>query len=688
MKQTFLFLLVLALMISSAAALTNTSFNDQASEIINVHIDNSSETYNVTFLQKPYFLSAFLRVNTSNITTDGNKAKDTRTYNDAGSFSGECLTGLITSGTIHDTFYSLNSTNKPTKITISTYLNNAGSIITWYCKNNATGNYDSLTSNSGVNTNPTNYTYNIPAECTTGNNLEMRYDLVRNVGQSSCLFNSWIERQYPLFYNVSTGSSLIYNATTETNNQSIVNFTEAANLEISTSSLFLTFGGNALLDYTTNISLEYLYNKTINVTIYNNITMSLLDPVCTLNSATVQPKSELLYFNSSLENNLTCILTGYQSFSTILDPRSDAANYTMITALINLEILDEQTEEYVLGNTSLQFISTEYADIRYIINGTGNITDLPPTLYNIIYQNIGYTIRQYFHFVNQSTSLQLFLLNSSISETRSFIVEDETGNILEGAIVKILRSYVSNNTQVFKVVEMDKSNFNGVAVFTIDPDAKYKVIVEYQNQTVYVSAEDYKLSQTTYTLTASLLGDPTTDFFDTRGIYTRLDLASDNSSIDYTVNDAAGIISEFCLEVNLIDNTQSTGYTELCNSCLEALSGSILCNITAYSNQEVSIEAKGKIITDSGFEAYTDTAVYTMYKPGKESFGILGVLLSFMIIASFFFAGFSIAGLQGAIAGIDLGFIISSMLQLLFIPLELLVGIIALSGFILWMVSD
>ena len=138
----------------------------------------------------------------------------------------------------------------------------------------------------------------------------------------------------------------------------------------------------------------------------------------------------------------------------------------LLTNTVNLTFLDEITEQFINETFTLEVISETSAE-NFTVTDTQqfNVSLLLPNNYTLRYRSENYPERDYFLPVVEGSfqNIELFALSFNESDTVIVTVVDLDGNAIEGAIVKLLRYYVSCNC--FKVVEMAETSFSGEANF-------------------------------------------------------------------------------------------------------------------------------------------------------------------------------------------------------------------------------
>jgi hypothetical protein len=410
----------------------------------------------------------------------------------------------------------------------------------------------------------------------------------------------------------------------------------------------------------------------------------------------------------STESGIVAFNLTYGNYTTNFSSLSHATNQTFIefsqngtftysvfaTNSLYLFVYDEQTDELLTSqNATIKITNFNVSSVEVdTAAGTVFQSGFQPGVYELRYWAQGYNMRSYYVSISNSTTQQidLYLLNSSEATYTSFINQDETGNKYEGAYVKVLRHFTDCNC--FKVVEMDLTNFNGVATLSLEHYVgKYSFLVEYGGTTVYASTaeEGYVLSENAYTLTWVLLGDTTESFFGTSGLYHNVTWSNTTKCFYYTLNDPSNLVDQFCLYVDEMDLQAATGYTRRCSSCLNSSSGTITCNMTSYFALGHELVARPWIHTNTEYSEYWANPVSVITnRTAIDTIGLFGVFLAFLIVVSGFFAGLLIAGLPGAIIFFDVALISVMFIKLVTLTLPIGIGIIAVSVIVLFLVGD
>ena len=385
----------------------------------------------------------------------------------------------------------------------------------------------------------------------------------------------------------------------------------------------------------------------------------------------------------------------YVDNSTLVNYTAGGSFNFVLTADKSLYLLvyDEQTNLLIDDrNITIEVINFENESFSYITNdGTKFISGFAPGDYEIRYLTNGYNPRTYYTTIATQTtqSLRLYMLNSSVASYIAFTIEDETGNTLEDAIVSATRFYVDCNC--YRVVEMDKANFQGQAIFSLQKyDTRYNFIINYGGSIVYSSTAGYKLTSDIYTLPVSLLGDTTRSYFGiNQDVYSQLSYNNATKIITFSVADDTDLVDHFCIYVDQMNALSDAGYLRICNNCLTAQTGSVTCNISDYYANGREIISKGFIETNTNFSSYwTDVLSIVTDTTGKAVTGKVGVFMTLLISLTLSMIAFSIGGPVFAIIGLDLGLIVSNIVGIFYIGLPGIFAIVGVSFVIIYLIGE
>lgn len=397
--------------------------------------------------------------------------------------------------------------------------------------------------------------------------------------------------------------------------------------------------------------------------------------------------------SGSYETNITA--TDYvTNSSTVVYSEGGSLTYNLVSdKSLYFLIYDEKTNQLINDrNVTIDVINFENTSSTYTTDtGSKFISGFATGDYEIRYIANAYNPRTYYATVETQTtqSIRLYLLNTTDASYVAFSIEDETGNVLENATVSMTRFFVDCNC--YRVVEMDKANFQGEAVFSLEKyDTRYNFIVSYLGVVVYSSTAGYKITEDSYTLPVTLLGDTTQSYFGiNRDVFSQLSYNNATKLVTFTVSDSTNLVDHFCIYVDQMNALSDIGYLRVCENCLTATTGSVTCNISTYYDQGREIIARGFIETNTTYSSYwTDVLSVVTDTTGKVVTGTVGVFLSLLIAFTVSMIGFSIGGLQLAILGLDLGIVVSRIVGLLDLSLAGIFAIIGVSFLIIYLIGE
>jgi hypothetical protein len=390
--------------------------------------------------------------------------------------------------------------------------------------------------------------------------------------------------------------------------------------------------------------------------------------------------------------NITAPLYAHNETNITLTPGGNFTFDMYASESLYLLFFEEITDQSMAGtNLSISIINYDNSSTNTTTDdGFVFISGFAPGNYEIRYAAAGYNQRSYFTTISGSSTqqIELYLLSSTDGTYTNFIIEDETGNLLEGARLKAYRHFTDCNC--FKIVEMDNSNFNGVGTLTLQHyDGKYKFIVEYNGATIYSSPalEGYRITEDAYSLAGSLLGDTYQSYYGTAGLYTALNYSNSTKMFYFTINDPTLLVNQFCLYVDEMDNLNANGSIRICENCLNASTGTLTCNISSRISSGHQFIGKGWVHTNTEYSFYwTDVLEVITDLTGIDTLGKTGVFFGTLLTLTIGFAGMAIAGIHAGVIGVLLGLGISMGTGLIAIGLPTFMGLVVI-GIILMVLS-
>jgi len=341
---------------------------------------------------------------------------------------------------------------------------------------------------------------------------------------------------------------------------------------------------------TTSVTLNYDgtdYSTTGSAGIY---TVTLTAPAVT----TITNKT--LYWKV-LYNNLETINT-YSSNQTLQPVVFNICNSTINQTLINFTTRSA-TNPFPLLNTTFK-IAFDYSLSRGGTQKTFNYDDMVEnnssyafcsntnlTIYtnaDIEYDAGGYALNFYYLTGEQvlttssPTNISLYLLNDSAATVTQLKVQDSSQRGLNDYRIDVY-SY-DTGTGAYYLVGMAKTDFNGLDIFYFNWfDTIYKFLVYDNSGTLVKNTGNTKVSSTPVTIT---LGDSvnfTQDKFE--GFTKNLSFNAVSNNFVLTFTKPSVLIQSVCLRV---DKQNNSGNNKICDTCTNATSATLYCNIGSYGN--------------------------------------------------------------------------------------------------------
>ena len=448
------------------------------------------------------------------------------------------------------------------------------------------------------------------------------------------------------YYNISLyNSDFTYNKTLVNNslNLGYLFDTVAFNVSIGTYKIRVqavnTFG---LSSESYSEDFYVVYDSQINLSARSVLTGSMLSGLnVTLTDATTGDITSFSSTNSyvyadAIRNRIYDIdmdITGYQLVNATLTASSKFTNYMFslyTTNSINFTIKDEVTGGIITNGTvvTIQLISDVFSTNYTTTNGSLYVDLISPSDYTVRYGATGYDTRlYYFTLTNRSyNDITLYLLNSTLTTDVTITVYDELGNLVEGAVIKVLKYDLATNTYVLR--EMQSTNFEGDAVLNLVLNTEfYQFIVEYPSGTTLLTTEPTYIYSNALTFQITINQIKGDTFFNAFAVDYTLVFNNITKGFTYTFNDPNGLASSGCLRIY----TYGTSITLVNSSCVNSASGSITQYITPVNGTSYIAKV---YITQSGKEQLLGNLVYGVPREyaGVGNKGlIIGVLLSIVM---------------------------------------------------------
>jgi len=248
---------------------------------------------------------------------------------------------------------------------------------------------------------------------------------------------------------------------------------------------------------------------------------------------------------------------------------------------INFSVFDEITEELIPGNTSISLISDAFAiNDTTTDGGTLYLQGLPASDYRIEYDHDLYTKRDFYVTVGNSSNqtVDLYLLSTGNGTIVTFTVQDNSGNKLTNATIRLKRYYISTNS--YRIVAMSRTNEEGDTDIDVDfNDAFYETLTTFEGFSLRTIGA--KIISTTRILTIKLEADPfeTVDALDS--VTTSLTFNNVTQTFSYVFTQLKGINIPATLEVISVRPSSSQ---IVCTATDTTSSGTLLCQVNTTNS--------------------------------------------------------------------------------------------------------
>lgn len=657
MKKTIITISVMFLLLASIAMsqiVTISNFTGGYAELINVSVTRNPQYRNITYSQKPFIVQGFINVNNYNPKTFDNYVNpDNQTCssgitdcNKANDNNAATIAYVDEDGDQETIQADFNNTGNFTDDFTTLYLNYKAKIdgggssrVTLQCYNYDTSSYTTIKTDQSSNTIFTN-TIRLNDSCVhITNPVKINYQLVDNLIDGIKVAVYEYELQVYHNYTIQIEDNLVFtNQTNASTSNYLENITTQLKNSIADAVSIFNFSALYYNTFETNITVDVIYNTTINVSI-KDPDGSILNPSCTYNGFTVNPKSQILNYTSSLNNNLSCSLSGYVSFSQILVPYpSNYTNITMNLSRLILTFYDEETNNIITQNLSLILIHDDLSSNSTFINGNFTINDVPPGELEMRYGGGDYRFRSYFvNVTGYNNQINLYTIKNTSSSLIVFQVVDEKGNPIPNSRLKIQKYFVDDNA--YSLIAMENVDENGYGGVYLKPNTEPYILIVEKNNVIIFQSNPRKIFTSTVQIQADLLTDVLTSHIKLRdSLTTNLSWNNDTKVVSYLWNDASGITLEGCLEIIA---TTILNESTVISSCTSSSSATITINLTNYIKNNTAYTAKGYVETNTTASTYFSDIMPDFIKASTiyERFGNMGLFLGYLFILTMFFLG-------------------------------------------------
>lgn len=379
---------------------------------------------------------------------------------------------------------------------------------------------------------------------------------------------------------------------------------------------------------------------------------------------------------------LTVTAGTYSTAVSIVTINATAQNTTALlyqSGSANINVYDEETGNLFLKNTSISFISTGYAQNYSTANGTLYMPNLTTGDYTTLYSSTGYgTRRQYITLTGTGAiTANLYLLNSTLSNSILARVSDQNGDYLEGTTIQLLRYYISSNSyKTVAMIKTDNLGYGGLDVKLNDPT--YQFLLQYEGETVYSTIGSPIWNTNTQEFQINTIEDFLYSLKNIDQVYTSLYYDNITGEFVYTFADNQGLLRSGCLTVI---SRGTTGDTIICDNCENSTAATITC--LADTTKTLYI-ATAYVDTNTNYSVHIRDVLSHFTSFTTPIYAEQGVFYSFMIIAVMAMLGIwnpvvsILLGLMGLLLSVWLEFLSFGAATYTIVVGLIIVGLIAM----------
>lgn len=340
---------------------------------------------------------------------------------------------------------------------------------------------------------------------------------------------------------------------------------------------------------------------------------------------------------------------------------------------------------YVEGGTGSVFRNMSYEDVTetksdFDFCGSPNVTFL--NWVDVEVDSDGFAQNYYFlinsSLSNDTSEIELYLLNDSLATPTTLAVKDKFQNPIESMLIHIQLFDVG--TATFYTVGMARTNNNGQDNAYLNwYDSLYKFILIQDGTTVMTT----NITKVFETPTTFEIPDTTTYSFDKfQDFEFSLTYNEILKLFSLTYVKPSGEVEQGCLRVI---KRNSTADTEICLTCSESASATIFCDISSAGNGTfiAAFYATGswfmidwfeKVIGESFAQGINDLL-------DQDDAAFYAIILIGFVLSMFLFS--PILGIIGAL----LGLLAAGALGFTVLSYSLYLGIVIIGGVIIWILK-
>ncbi len=280
------------------------------------------------------------------------------------------------------------------------------------------------------------------------------------------------------------------------------------------------------------------------------------------------------FYNHTFSGTLT--ETPYYVNATHYDLTGFATNSTtlvFVTAFFNVLFYDEISAALLTDTINLEVVGNFFAANFSTTNGKIQVPGWILEEYKLVYTSDNHAIREYYiTFTNiTNQTLNLYMLSTGNATEVTFIVQDNSGNELQNATIRLKRYYVSTNSYI--IIAMARTNEEGETIIDVDfNDAYYQISVTYGDFSLETIGS--RIISLTRILTLNLIPSPFDIPDAIAGVTTSLTFNNVTQTFSYVFTDLNGVSRKGTLEVYISTATTSA---LVCTATDTTSSGTLLC---------------------------------------------------------------------------------------------------------------
>lgn len=387
------------------------------------------------------------------------------------------------------------------------------------------------------------------------------------------------------------------------------------------------------LDGITNANLT---NYNISYSVYNSTNLvssgSTISGTVTVNevpNTTITVNSQILNITNYPPTQASFLIV-YNQTRTVVFYQNTSYTLYFRDLLTNTSITDAVTYQIVGTNaytgTSTTGSASETVEFdTYDLQARVNVLDWATSTYTDQILTNSTTISG----TQPSKTLYMYFINSTSDGGGNFTatVRDQTASPVEGAVVHIQKYDIGTNSYLTQ--QILTTNFEGQIRFPATLyEETYKFLIFYDNELVFTS-NPTTLFNTQINFFINIFGEVGTAYFllDEFSYAISYDNSTMQTSLTWTgLTDLNNMV---CLNVTKT-NTYGT-LTQLNGTCNTAPSGSITINILNQT-EETTLSIQAYLYTETGSEEKNILDGITVFFPGAQVTGRLGMFLTLMLV--------------------------------------------------------